>query len=130
MRKALIVGIDHYNQISGLYGCVNDAHSVKAMLERDADGSVNFHTKLLTATGPKQPVPRKELRAAIQELFQDKHEIALLYFAGHGYIEATGGYLCPSDCETGDDGIALSEIMTMANTSPSENKIIILDSCH
>lgn len=130
MRKALVVGIDYYDHINALHGCVNDAHSVKAMLDRNSDGSVNFHVKLLTGTGSSQVVPRKKLREAIQELFQDKHEIALLYFAGHGYIEATGGYLCPSDCETGDDGIPLAEIMTMANKSPSENKIIILDSCH
>ncbi|ODM50433.1 peptidase C14 [Ruegeria sp. PBVC088] len=130
MRKALVVGVDYYGHIKALHGCVNDAHSVKSMLDRDSDGSVNFHVKLLTATGPGQLVPRKKLREAIQELFQDKHEIALLYFAGHGYIEATGGYLCPSDCETGDDGIPLAEIMTMANNSPSENKMIILDSCH
>jgi hypothetical protein len=130
MRKALIVGVDHYDHVDPLHGCVNDAYSVKAMLDRDSDGQVNFHTKLMTATGPGQVVPRKELRAAIQELFQDKHEIALLYFAGHGYIEATGGYLCPSDCESGDDGVPLAEIMIMANTSPSENKIVILDSCH
>ncbi|MFC3530309.1 caspase domain-containing protein [Paracoccus mangrovi] len=130
MRKALVVGVDYYDHINALHGCVNDAHSVKSMLDRDSDGSVNFHVKLLTATGPGQLVPRRKLREAIQELFQDKHEIVLLYFAGHGYIEATGGYLCASDCETGDDGIPLAEIMTMANQSPSENKIIILDSCH
>lgn len=130
MRKALVVGVDYYDHINALHGCVNDAHSVKSMLDRDLDGSVNFHVKLLTATGPGQLVPRRKLREAIQELFQDKHEIVLLYFAGHGYIEATGGYLCASDCETGDDGIPLAEIMTMANQSPSENKIIILDSCH
>jgi hypothetical protein len=130
MRKALVVGVDYYDHIKALHGCVNDAHSVKSMLDRDSDGSVNFYVKILTATGPGQLVPRKKLREAIQELFQDKHEIALLYFAGHGYVEATGGYLCPSDCETGDDGIPLAEIMTMANKSPSENKMIILDSCH
>lgn len=130
MRKALVVGIDYYQHISALFGCVNDAHSVKSMLERDSDGSVNFHVRLLSATGARQSVSRKQLREAIQELFKDKHEIALLYFAGHGYIESTGGYLCPSDCESGNDGIPLAEIMTMANKSPSENKIIILDSCH
>jgi hypothetical protein len=33
MRKALIVGVNHYEHISGLYGCVDDAHSMKAILE-------------------------------------------------------------------------------------------------
>ena len=42
MRKALIVGIDHYVSISGLHGCVSDAHDVKAALERHADGTLNF----------------------------------------------------------------------------------------
>lgn len=130
VRKALVVGIDYYQKISGLYGCVNDAHQVKAMLDRDADGSVNFGVKLLTATGEGQELRRKELREAIIELFRGDSEIALLYFAGHGYIEATGGYLCPSDCETGDDGISLSDVMTWANESNARNKVIILDSCH
>ena len=42
MRKALIVGIDHYDRIGGLTGCVHDANEVNAVLERHADGSVNF----------------------------------------------------------------------------------------
>jgi hypothetical protein len=130
MRKALVVGIDHYQHITGLHGCVNDAHSVKPLLERHADGSVNFGVRLLSGTGPNDPVGREELRGAIQELFHGDSDVALLYFAGHGYIEATGGYLCPSDCKTGHDGIPIGEIMTMANASKAKNKIIVLDSCH
>jgi hypothetical protein len=63
-------------------------------------------------------------------LFAGEAEVALFYFAGHGYIEDTGGFLCGGDCQTGDDGLALSEVMTLANTSPAMNKIIVLDSCH
>jgi hypothetical protein len=59
MRKALIVGADHYEQGSHLYGCVNDAHSVKAVLERHDGGSVNFDCRLLTGTGPNETVKRK-----------------------------------------------------------------------
>lgn len=129
-RKALIVGIDHYEYISPLHGCVNDAHSVKAVLERNADGTVNFGTRLVTGTGPKDPVSRTELRDSIKELFKGDPDIALLYFAGHGYIEMTGGYLITSDCKSGDDGVPLSDVLTFANDSAAKNKIIILDSCH
>ncbi|MHC2019412.1 caspase family protein [Methylobacterium sp. CM6247] len=129
-RKALIVGIDYYASIEGLTGCVNDAHAVKAALDRNADGSVNFGTRLLVSTGPGEMVTRKQLKQAVEDLFSDKGELALLYFAGHGYIEATGGFLCASDCETGDDGFPLSEIMLFANKSNASNRIIILDSCH
>ncbi len=131
MRKALIVGIDYYDQIGSLSGCVNDAHSVKAMLERHADGTVNFATpRLLTGTGPKDLVDRDELKAAVRELYADDADIALFYFAGHGFIEDTGGYLCASDSRSGDDGLSLSDVMTLAGRSPAKNKIIILDSCH
>lgn len=130
MRKALIVGINYYQKAGTLHGCVRDAYSVNAMLERDANGSRNFHTRMMTATGPGEEVSRKGLRAAIQELFEGDSEVALLYFAGHGYIESAGGFLCPSDTETGDDGISLADIMTWANNSTASNKVIILDSCH
>ena len=89
MRKALIVGIDYYLNFNRLYGCVNDAHSVKAMLDRNADGSVNFGTKLITGSGTHDVVGRHTLREAIEALFAGDSDIALLYFAGHGHIETT-----------------------------------------
>lgn len=131
MRKALIVGIDHYANIKSLSGCVNDAHSVKAVLERHADGTVNFATpRVITGTGPADIVEKHFLKDAVRELFNGDADIALFYFAGHGYIEDTGGFLCAGDCRTGDDGLALSEVMTLANNSRAKNKVIILDSCH
>jgi len=130
MRKALVVGIDSYDNVSPLYGCVNDSFAVKSMLDRHADGSVNFGVRHITGTGPQDTVSRDELRRAIEELFAGDGEVALLYFAGHGHLEATGGYLCSSDIKTGNDGVALAEIMTMANQSRITSRVIILDSCH
>lgn len=130
MRKALVVGIDHYADISPLHGCVNDAHAVHRMLERHSDGSVNFGVMLLAATGILDAVSRATLKDRIQELFADECEIALLYFAGHGHVESNGGYLCASDCKRGDDGLSLTEVLTLANRSKAQNKVIVLDSCH
>jgi uncharacterized caspase-like protein len=131
MRKALIVGIDHYKHIGSLSGCVNDAHSVKAALERNSDGTLNFAApKVMTGTSTTQIVRKRDLKHAVRELFAGDAEIALFYFAGHGYIEDTGGFLCASDAETGDDGLSLQELMTLANSSRTKNKVIILDSCH
>lgn len=130
MRKALVIGIDYYDNVSPLFGCVNDSFAVKSMLDRHTDGSVNFGVRHITGTGPKDPVPREELRGAIDELFSGDGEVALLYFAGHGHIEATGGYLCSSDVKTGNDGVSLAEVMIMANQSKIANRVIILDSCH
>jgi Caspase domain len=131
MRKALIVGIDHYEHIGNLRGCVTDAQSVKAVLERHADGTVNFPApQVMIGTAAKQVVREQDLKRAVRELFAGDAEIALFYFAGHGYIEDTGGFLCASDAQTGDDGLSLQELMTLANRSRARNKVIILDSCH
>jgi hypothetical protein len=129
MHKALVVGIDYYEKINPLYGCVNDAHSVKSVLERNSDGTVNFGVRFLSGTGATDTVTRTELRNAVRELFADDSEVALFYFAGHGHIDDTGGFLCTSDTHNGDDGLALAEILTMANGSKAKNKVIVLDSC-
>lgn len=131
MRKALIAGIDYYANIANLSGCVSDAYSVKTALERNADGTVNFSApQVLTGTSSSQSVRKKDLKDSVRQLFADDSEIALFYFAGHGYVDDTGGFLCASDSETGDDGLALADVMTLANTSKARNKVIILDSCH
>ena len=130
MRKALVVGINYYEHGPGLYGCVDDAHAVKSALERNSDGTVNFSVKLLSGTGPTDVVSRSELKEQIRELFAGDSETALFYFAGHGHIEATGGYLLGSDSKTGDDGVPLGDVLTLANASKARNKIIVLDSCH
>lgn len=130
MRIALIVGINHYEHGTSLFGCVGDAHAVRAVLERHGDGAVNFDCKLLTGTGPTDRVDRNVLKDQVEELFKKQAEIALFYFAGHGHIEATGGYLLATDSRRGDEGLSLSDVLTLANASPARNKVVVLDSCH
>lgn len=130
-RKALIVGIDHYEAFTPLQGCVNDARSVAAVLSRHANNDVNFQTpKLLLGQDRYVSVSRRELRSSIEALFDDDPDIALLYFAGHGFIDGAGGYLCSSDCQDGSDGVPLVDIINFARKSKAKNKIVILDSCH
>ena len=130
MRKALVVGINYYAHVTSLHGCVQDAQAVKNVLDRHDDGTVNFDVKLVLATGIADAMNKNVLKDHIRALFADDSEIALLYFAGHGHIEATGGYLCGSECKRGDDGLALGEVLTLANKSSARNKVIVLDSCH
>jgi len=130
MRIALIVGINYYKHGSPLYGCVDDAYSVKAVLERNDGGTVNFDCKLFTGTGPTDFVDRNILKDNIEALFKTDADVALFYFAGHGHIESSGGYILASDAGRGDEGVSLTDILTYANNSPAKNKIIILDSCH
>lgn len=130
MRKALIVGIDFYQNINKLYGCVNDAYAVKTALERHSDGTLNFGINIEVASGNDTQILRNDLKDNINELFKDSNDIALFYFSGHGYIESTGGYLITSECTRGDDGLSMNELLQIANDSPARNRIIILDCCH
>jgi hypothetical protein len=131
MRKALIVGIDHYasDRLPSLTGCVNDAIEVNDMMETNADGSPNCEVKLMLGTR-KDPVTRAGLKEAIRRLFSIEGELAVLYFAGHGHVEATGGYLLASDSERWDEGVPLADVLALANRLKSTNKVIILDSCN
>lgn len=130
MRKALVVGVDYYEESPQLRGCVNDAYNIKNVLERNGDGTLNFGVNLITASNDTSKITRKELKERIRELFKDNSEIALFYFSGHGHIESTGGYLITSECKDGDDGFPLDELLTIVNSSQSQNKVVILDCCH
>lgn len=124
MKKALVVGIDNYPR-SPLSCCVNDAKLVAELLENNQDGSKNFDLKIETSVFTKAV-----LRTMIVELFSGSCDTALLYFSGHGYVNAIGGYICTPDGKLYDEGILMDEILKLANASKATNKIIILDCCY
>lgn len=127
MRRALIVGIDDYPG-TPLRGCVNDANAIAAVLETHVTGSPNFQALLMTS--PSDEVTRSKLREAIEKLFATDCDIALLYFSGHGFVRSADGYIVTKDVKRYDEGIAMTEILKMANGSPVKNKVIILDCCY
>ncbi|WP_339831786.1 caspase family protein [Paenibacillus sp. FSL R7-0272] len=127
MRKALIVGIDDYGDAS-LSGCVNDATTMSTILERNADGSPNF--AIMSITSPPLGVTRQNLRQSLNQLFLGDCDVALFYFAGHGLINDSGGFIVTSDYDAYDEGISMDEILKLANKSKAKDKIIILDCCH
>ena len=123
MRKALVVGIDKYEQCP-LRGCCNDADAMTQLLRSNGDGSPNFSVKI------EKNVPTKgALRRLIEECFSGDADTALFYYSGHGHIDAIGGYLVTPDYSDYDYGISLQDVLTIANNSHCKNKIIILDSC-
>ena len=77
MRKALCVGIDAYEHISDLHGCVNDANDVKSALERNGDGTLNFQVKLMCSTSETSYIKRGDLKDAIEDLFKSESEVAV-----------------------------------------------------
>jgi hypothetical protein len=131
MKKALVIGIDHY-PTAPLQGCVNDAAAVAQLLESNGDGSPNFSVRVLTSNDVD--LSSAVMHQAIADLFKGDAETALLYFAGHGIInpETNAGYIVSQDGRKGAWGMSLSEILGLANDAYPRIKstVIILDSCH
>jgi len=124
MKKALVVGINSY-PTSPLRGCINDASGLAYIIETHGDGSPNFDVRLETDVQTKS-----DLKTMIVELFSGSNDTVLLYFSGHGYLNELGGYLVTPDHEKYDEGIAMDEVLILANESKAKDKIIILDCCH
>lgn len=130
MTIALIVGVDYYDNFSLLGGCANDASSVAELLGYHENNDKNFDCNVMLGTRVSGGVNKNRLKDNLTWLFSTKTKTVLFYFAGHGNIESTGGYLMASDSTRGDDGVSLDDVITLANQSPAQNKIIILDCCH
>jgi len=125
MRKALVIGINNYPNGNELKGCVNDASAFSGIIAANGNGSPNFDVKLET------DVPTKsDLKGLIKELFRGDCETALLYFSGHGFIDDVGGYIVTPDFKPNDEGVSMDEILSIANESKAQNRVIILDCCH
>jgi hypothetical protein len=122
MKKALIVGLNNYPGCA-LDWCDNDAVAMKDLIESNGDGSPNFDVVSIVDSCSKDT-----LYKAIEKLFSDDADIALLYFSGHG-ADADGGYLCTTDFAGSDLGVKMTDILQLANSSHCKNKVIILDCC-
>src|SRR5688572_10988062 len=121
MRRALCVGIDNYPSGS-LRGCVSDAERLAALLSKHQNGTPNFECKKLVAPngGALDTITRAKLKQAVEQLFKDKAEVALLHFSGHGTENNLGGYLVTQDAKTYDEGLAMVDVLAMANASRAD----------
>ncbi len=131
MRKALIVGINNYQNVRPLSGCENDARKIANTLSRNDDMSKNFDCEVLLSS--ENNVTESKLRSSLKKLFKDEADVALFFFAGHGYLDnELGGYLVTQDGKQDNLGVFMREVIDLANSSQNKIKevVIILDCCH
>lgn len=127
MKRALLVGIDHYEDFNDLGGCVNDVTAIEALLRRNDDDSPNFDC--VTRTTITGGVTRDRLLTDLDALLGGGADVAILYFAGHGDGSGADVALVTEDGTNQTPGIAFSELLTKVATSPVREIIIILDCC-
>src|SRR5579871_6341612 len=105
-RRALLVGINHYDHMNSLSWCIDDALAMRQVLEFHENHASNFACRTLLGSEPAPDTPDSppgrervtfnRLRQALGELFAFD-EMVLFYFSGHGYQNDQGVYLVTQD---------------------------------
>lgn len=123
-KRALLVGIDEYSNFPNLSGCANDVNAVMPLLARNDDGSPAFDCQARTGT-----VGRDQLIGDLEALLGGGADVALFYFAGHGYDRGNDVVLVAHDGTEQTPGVAMSEILGMVASSSVGEIILLLDCC-
>ena len=127
MKRALLVGVDEYDNFASLSGCVNDVRALEPLLARNEDNSPNFECQSLTSDRGR--LTRDGILAAVDRLFGAGAQQAIFYFAGHGAETQADVSLVVQDGTSRTPGVALSEILGIVKTSDVAEVIIVLDCC-
>jgi len=102
-----------------------------AVLEKQQDGSPNFDCRTLVAPqgGGDEVVPSSVLCDHLERLFKDPADVALFHVSGHGTINNLDGYLVTQDAKKYAEGVAMSQVLKLANDSKAREVVILLDCC-
>jgi len=129
VKRALLVGIDYYDNFAPLHGCANDAAALHPLLARNEDDSPNLECRIVVSRDAGSRLTRDGLLGLVDELLASGPDFALLYFAGHGAPTNGGVALATSDGTQSTPGVMFSEIADRINISSVAEITVILDCC-
>ncbi len=127
MKRALLVGVDRYDEFNNLGGCVNDVHALAPLLSRNEDDTPNFQCQSLVSGGSEPTTDA--LREGLSSLLAAGADVALLYFAGHGSQDVNDVTLVTTNGTRTSPGVSFAEVMAKVHQSGVREVIIILDCC-
>jgi len=132
-RVALVVGVDRYEDpdLDDLRFAVADADGIGDLLD---DPDVGAFDVVLRLTGE---VNRAGFRVALDRLARtlERDDTFVLYFAGHGTLEAVGGtqlFLLLSDARLDDPrgtGLLLESLESELDGLRARRRVLIVDTC-
>jgi hypothetical protein len=128
VKRALLIGVDDYDNFGLLDGCVNDVRALLPLLARNEDDTINFSCVTLDS-GSGGRVLRDEVLEQVRRLLSPGADVALLYFAGHGMGEGDDVTLCTTDGTSTTPGVKMSEVLTEVTRSAIPEVNIVLDCC-
>lgn len=130
-KKALVIGVSHYNNLQPLDLCKNDAEELLRVLSEQRY-EIPENRRLIGE------VPYETMRKAINGFFSDssngREDTLIFYFSGHGLPDGHGKhYLAPSDIDPNDPfdkGLDFENLEYLINKKCNSDRIIaILDCC-
>lgn len=123
LRRALLVGVNGYDNFASLGGCLNDVDALEPLLARHDDGSRNFDCQV------RRTASHDSLIGDIDALLGPGADLALLYFAGHGASHDGDVSLCTRDGTANNPGLRFTQVLGVVQASPVSEVIIVLDCC-
>jgi CheY-like chemotaxis protein len=128
--RALLVGIDAYEQAKCLQFCAGDARAVGDVLD------VSYQRNVLTTAGTStNGLTRNQILIQLGEFTkpQPDTDLLLFYFSGHGGVEGGQSYLLASDSDWKSleiTAIPVKQVLDSMRKSRARSKIMLLDACH
>jgi hypothetical protein len=124
---ALLIGNSEYNNWDNLVSPVNDVKEIKKILDK----SYKFEKIISVFNGSK-----KDILSAFRELSQitTANDYVLIYYSGHGEIEAQQAYWVPKDGSKdwgNDDWIGINYIdIYIRDKIKAHHIAVLVDSCY
>ena len=136
-KYALLIGINYTGTANELYGCIDDANSIKDYLTSKGINNINFITDLTN-----KPANKSNILTALTNILQQARsgDSIFLFYSGHGSYtldrngdETTGSDSCIYPiCGNKIEFILDDELkILLANKIPKGCKcFVVLDCCH
>lgn len=122
--RALIVGQPYASWSSNrLPGCLNDAQSMKDMLNNSSNPNYRpFDVKLRTDLSGTQIL--NEIKTSFQRA--KNNDVSLFYYSGHG---TSSGWMCGINSDDTYDYVTVDELRKALDAVPGK-KIVVMDCCY
>ncbi len=132
--RALVIGINKYQNASPLAHAVNDAEEVKNILTNELEFDPHNVIYLTDSEATKSNILKKFLSFTSEEIKVDDR--LFVFFAGHGHTR-TGfrgevGYLVPFDADMNDSSsfIRWDELTRNAELIRAKHVLFVMDACY
>lgn len=141
-RRALLIGVDQYDQLPSLKYCSVDMHDLGQQLWQRGDFRpenisvlTTHYDKRSASREPNDPPTRDRILNCLEELKTKvkRDDIVLFAFSGHGLLLNGKSYLCPKNTPkkpTPSDLIDVSgQIYDSLSKCGATHKLVIIDAC-